>query len=364
VRRPLALLAGLALLVACTTSPPVTGGWREVPLPAPGARILAMAAAGDRLLVLGSVPGPDGRAPAAWTTTDGQAWRPVALEPHSAYAFQAELASVGVAGDQVVVLGQAFGGAHGNPRPTVWSGGTDRLVEHPQNFELFGGPHAIAVNEMAAIPGTELLAGQWDGTSGRYGAAVWTSPDGTTWTRQADDPALASAVGEQTSAIGAAAGPAGFLVAGSTQRGARIVPLAWTSPDGRSWRRAGVPADGSATANRAACDSAGCVLLGIALGAPWHALCWPVTETVGDSRAGPQGSTVDVSQALLRGPRVYATLRIDDAARLASINRDCTDWQDIPLPVSAREARIGALPDGLLLATTDATASRLWLQRS
>jgi hypothetical protein len=359
----LALVAGLALAAACTASPGLPGGWRDVPVPAPGARVLAMAAVHGQLLVLGSVPGPAGRAPAAWTTPDGHTWRNVTLEPHSAYASQAELASVGVGGDEVFVLGEAFGGAHGNPRPTVWSGGADRLVEHPQAFELFGGPHAIAVTEAAAAPGTGLLAGQWDGASGRYGAAVWTSPDGARWTRQADDPALASAPGEQTAAAGAAAGPPGFLVAGSVQRGASITPLAWTSTDGRSWRRTAVPpVGGGATANRVTCDSAGCVLLGIALGSPWHTLCWPVGATVGDATTGPAGSTMEISQGLPRGSRVYVALRADGAARLSSVNRDCSGWQDVPLPVRAPEARLGALPAGLLLATTDSAASRLWLR--
>jgi hypothetical protein len=234
---------------------------------------------------------------------------------------------------------------------------------------MFGGPHAIAVNDAAALPGTALLAGQWDGPTGRYGAAVWTSPDGATWHRNASDPALASAVGEQTSALGAAAGPAGFLVAGDTLRGALLTPLLWTSSDGVAWRRTSLPAppvtsqSGGATANRAACDERRCVVAGVALGSPWHALCWPVTgTTAGAGTTGPSGDTMLVSQVALAGGQAYLALRVDNRARLMSTGPDCSGWRDVPLPVGGDEVRVGQLSDGLLLATTDATSSELWLR--
>ena len=94
------LVVALALVVAagCTASgdaPATVNGWRSVPMPALDARVLAIVPDGNGLLVLGSVPGPDGRAPAAWTTTDGQSWHPVPLIPHTVYAAQAELVAVG-----------------------------------------------------------------------------------------------------------------------------------------------------------------------------------------------------------------------------------------------------------------------------
>lgn len=278
--------------------------------------------------------------------------------------------SVGAVGGHVMALGQAFGGAHSNPRLTIWSGGTATgLVEHEQPFEMFGGPHAIAVNDAAALPGTALLVGQWDGASGRYGAAVWTSVDGSTWHRDADDPALASAVGEQTSALGAAAGDGGFLVVGDTLHGALLSPLVWTSSNGVAWHRIALPSgpvasqEGGATANRAACDMNGCVVAGIALGNPWRAMCWPAHgSSVGAGTAGPKGTTMQVSQVLLAGAQALVALRVDDRAVLESTGRDCAGWRDIPLPIGADEVRVGELPAGLLLATTDATNSQLWLR--
>ncbi|KAA2255986.1 hypothetical protein F0L68_27800 [Solihabitans fulvus] len=366
--RLFAVVTALAVaIVGCATPRPTpgpNGGWREVPPPTAGARVLAVARIGAGVLVSGSVPGPQSRAPAAWTTTDGTHWQAVALRPNSPYAGQAELTQLGVAGGEVTALGLAFGGAHGNPRLTVWRGTATELVEHEQPFELFGGPHALAVNGLAAVPGTALLVGQWDGASGRAGATAWTSADGALWRRQADDPALASAVDEQTSASGVAATSAGFLVAGHVLRGAELTPSAWDSADGVLWRRLPVPAGGgAATADRVACAGEQCVLVGAAVGARWTAMCWPVASgAVGQGLPGPSGTTVQVSQVLSRGTRMVAVLRVDGTARLGSTDRTCADWQDLTAPVGSRDAVLGDLPGGLLLATTDQDSSRLWLR--
>jgi hypothetical protein len=376
--RMLVVGALVAAAASCTptptpTAPVVVAGWHEVPLPATGARILSIVPTGDGLLVTGSVAGQQSRSPGAWTTTDGHTWHALSLHPRTPYAHQAELIMATLVDGRLTAYGQAFGGAHSLPRPTLWSGTTSNgLNEYEQPFEMFGGPHAIATSDEAALPGTVLLAGSWDGATGRYGAAVWTSPDGAAWHRDADDPALASAPGEQTSALGATAGPDGFLVTGYTQRGARLDPLAWTSADaGRTWRRMALPGGQhaqqyGATANRAACDSAGCVLTGAGIGPRWQALCWPVTSAghipAGAEHGGPMGSNVQVSQVILHDGRALAAFRVDTVGRLESISRDCAGWRDIALPVRSDEIRVGVLGGRLLLATTGATSSRLWLR--
>ena len=60
------------------------------------------------------------------------------------------------------------------------------------------------------------------------GAAVWTSPDGKTWTRVADDPAFAGAA-----MYGVTGGSAGLAAVGFGGSSAAI----WTSPDGLTWTR-------------------------------------------------------------------------------------------------------------------------------
>ncbi|MFI6871591.1 hypothetical protein [Nocardia sp. NPDC050406] len=354
--RALILAAGV-LLVGCGGAVP-DSPWVELSAPASGARVLDFVRVEDGVLAVGSIPTAHGRGPAAWHSGDGRRWRAVSVHPSSPYAFAAQLISAG-RGDRIVALGQAFGGAHSNPRMTVWSGDADTLVEHPQVVEMFGGPKAIAVSGAAALGGTSLLVGGWDGPGGRYGAAVWTSADGAVWQRRADDPALTSAPGEQTGAADVTTGPSGFVLVGQTLTQGRSRPLQWISGDGVSWRRIELKGD-DAVASRVGCDSSGCLVLGQTLGASPRTLCW--THADAAPVDGPAASVVDISQILRQGGEALAVTRLDGTAHLASLTANCTDWQDIPLPVRSADARIVALPDGLLVATTDDDGSRLWLR--
>lgn len=377
LRRTLpALLAAAAittaLVAACTPAPPAPtqlSGWRELPAPAPGARVLTMLRDGPALLAFGSVPGPDGRAPAAWTTPDGRSWHSVPLHGSSPYAAQAELIHAALADGRITALGQAFGGAHSNPRLTIWSGSVTGLVEYPQPVELFGGPHAIAVNGLAARTGSAVLAGQWDAATGRSGAAAWTSLDGADWTRDADDPALTSAPAEQTSALAATATPAGYLITGDTVRGTRLQPLAWTSPDARSWHRLTVPdatgpgALAGSTVDNAACANASCALFGATVYSPSTVQCWSLTgDTVAQPTSGPLAPNAHVTEIVARDDRLTMAIRTAGSVVLADVAPDCTGWRALPAPVSSRDAAVGDLPSGLVLATTGPTDSHLWLR--
>jgi hypothetical protein len=398
VRRAIAVLAALIALAGCTSSKhakpssspvssssastsasaqpslPVSAwsvsaaGWQAVPLPAPGARVVVIARDGATTYLFGSVPGRTGRAPAAWTTTDARHWNRVALHVSTFYGAQAEFALVGLAGGRISVYGLAYGGAHGLPRPTNWTGAAagahTRLVDHEPSVEVFGGEHAIAVNGETARPGTDLIVGQWDGPGGRYGAAVWTSPDGVHWTRNASDPALVSAPGEQTAARGTTAAGDGFVVVGDTLRGGGTTALSWTSPDGRVWRRTPLPYKGSASAARVGCDGRGCVVVGATIGAQPSLACWTLRAGAAPSAGppGPNGGLVEPDQVLMRGGEAMAVVAVDSVARLVAVHRDCTGWTPIATPTAAPDAAVGEVGAHLLLATTGKDASQLWLR--
>ncbi|MBL1079852.1 hypothetical protein JK358_36180 [Nocardia sp. 2] len=357
--RARAALLALSLLALAGCAAPVTRTdpeWTELSAPAAGARVLAVVPFEGKLLLLGSVPGPDGRSPAAWTTSDGDGWNPVRIQPESGYGAVAELVSAGV-GDRIVALGQASGGAHFHPRMTVWAGDAAALRESPQVVEQFGGPRALGVYAAAAHGGTGVLVGGWTGGSGRPGATVWVTADGLRWDRLADDPALAAGSGETTGASGGAATPSGYLVVGNSIRGMEYQPLEWISADGRAWERKVLP--GSGVADRVGCDDRGCVVVGKTVGARPQLQCWPSPSTV---VTGPQDESLDITQVVLRAARVLITIRAGGTARLLSAARDCTGLREIPLPAVAPKAFLGALGDGILLATTDpAGDSRIWL---
>lgn len=343
-------------------------GWRAVPLPTPDARVVAMARDGATTYLFGSVPGPAGRAPAAWTTTDARHWNRLAVRASTYYGAQAELTLIGLAGGRISAYGLAYGGAHGLPRPTNWTGtaagARTRLVDHEPAVEVFGGEHAIAVNGETARSGTDLIVGQWDGPGGRYGAAVWTSSDGVRWTRNASDPALVSAPGEQTAARGGAAGPDGFIVVGDTLRGGATTALSWTSPDGRVWQRNPLPYKGSVSAARVGCDGTGCVIVGATIGAQPQLTCWARRPGKAPSGGppGPNGGLVEPDQVLMRDRDAVAVVSVDDTARLVTVHRDCTGWTPLATPATAKQAAVGEVGTHLLLATSDLNVSQLWLR--
>ena len=361
--RLLAFLVALAIVAAgCSSAPPAPlpklNGWQEITAPAAGVRIVAMAPIAGRLMVLGSVPGPDGRAPAAWTTTDAHDWRPVALHPVTGYGEQAEFTRFAVLGDRILVWGMAFGGAHSNPRPTSWAGDVERLGEYEQGVEVFGGPHAVGQYDQAGVLGTGLIVGQWDKAGGGYGAETWTSADGDTWTRHA----IPAGDGVQASAEGVAAQGDAFLIVGNASSD-RMRATAWSAPaDGSTYRGLAVPDADGAEATKVDCATGGvCAIVGARTASQRQALCWPVRgAAIGRPTAGPTADTLDVLQVLLTDRRTSVLLRVDGQARLYELG-GCQGWQADPLPVGSRDAHLGVLPNGSkLLATTDGTGSRLW----
>ena len=69
---------------------------------------------------------------------------------------------------------------------------------------------------------------------------IATSADGTTWHLVAGT----TPAGTEAVAVQAAAGPAGYVIAGTVTTSAGTFPAAWWSRNLRSWHRAGGPASG------------------------------------------------------------------------------------------------------------------------
>ncbi len=69
-------------------------------------------------------------------------------------------------------------------------------------------------------------------------AAVWTSSDGTSWDRVPHDPAIFGGDGETDMTMwDVVADSSGFVAVGGEQRAGVTHPALWTSPDGFSWTR-------------------------------------------------------------------------------------------------------------------------------
>ncbi len=138
-------------------------------------------------------------------------------------------------------VGTGDGGAKGVIAVWVSSDGRNWIrVRHSAVFEGIGdtlGQHVASDGEIVVAVGAESGGGEPDGD---WSGAVWTSPDGTTWTRYADEAGLfdGAVVTDITRFR------SGFVVVGfeggGCDSGSGVV---WTSPDGRSWTKAAVLAD-------------------------------------------------------------------------------------------------------------------------
>jgi hypothetical protein len=61
--------------------------------------------------------------------------------------------------------------------------------------------------------------------------------------------------------------------------------------------------------------------------------------------------------------RTYVLSDVDRVARLDLTSPACGAWTQLPLPARAPDAAFGFLGGELVLATSTADASRLWLRR-
>ena len=122
---------------------------------------------------------------------------PIRLTPRTPYGKVAELTSIDAHDGTISAVGVARGGAHSNPRWTVWTGTRHEVVDRPQTFETFGGWDAGALLGVAVDARGPLVAGTWQGPHGLDGAA-WRAK-GERWVRQSSSPVLQNTADRQVS---------------------------------------------------------------------------------------------------------------------------------------------------------------------
>ncbi|WP_420118744.1 hypothetical protein [Micromonospora sp.] len=388
-RRVLVVCALLVLLVAGCDRPgtgndeagpgggrsaPVEPAWREATLPVPpgpaGRLVLrdAVSCAGVWFLVGGVVDAAGGSRPAAWSSADGATWVPVPVAASTFYGRQHVLYAAACAGDRVAALGAKNGGVHGNPRTGTWvRDGAGPLREVPAAFELFGGPRAVSVARLAAGAGGWLIAG-----ARADGAAVWTSPDAGGFTLAEGLPELAGDARGRTAAYDAVALPAGWRVVGSRlpAAGSALRPMAWTSVDGRSFRRAELPVqDGRGRAERVVLrDGVPMVVGAVSDGfAVWRADDGVRWRRVGGFGATGPGVLSVVGLTVVGGALVAVTG--DGAGRAAWVSTDGgVSWRSVRVPLTVVDGGDTALTgaggdDRLLLLADDRRGSHAWWGR-
>jgi hypothetical protein len=245
--------------------------------------------------------------PAAWTSADGAAWQPVPFVPLPAgyYGPREVITDVACAGDRIAMIGAVPGGAHGNPRVSSWRLDGGRMVENPAPFETYGGDTAVDVGRLAAGPAGFAIAGDRS-----TGAAAWlAAPGARVFTLFENAPGLAG----DTVARDAVALPDGrwaFVGGEARHGGADQRAAAWLTTDGKAWTRDDPPAeDGYNEIQRAVRDGDDVVAAG-ARGTRfglwrWHAGRWTAGPTFGGDPAGVRSMAVADGEAVVVGGGLF-----------------------------------------------------------
>lgn len=238
------------------------------------------------------------QAPRAWVMRrGGSAWSAVAAPPADQFATPADVAATP---SGVVAVGWTGSGTH--RRAAVWStrdGASWKLLDPAGDFKAGSG-----ITELTAVTVTadhHLLAIGKDITSDPTDgdAAVFTSPDGTSWTRvQATG---LSGPGPQDIRRLTRTTDGHLVAVGSALSGAHQAPALWTSADGVAWQAAAIAPDDAAASLQAITQQPDgslltCGTTGAATSAA--AACW----TEHDAQQAWQPVTVAAPQS---APAVY-----------------------------------------------------------
>jgi hypothetical protein len=234
------VVAVLLALSACRK--PADPAWTRVDLPATVSFELHDVADCDgRWYAVGALHGATTQ-PAAWASTDGTTWSPLAFRPlpTSYYGPLQVIVGVACANRTVAMVGAVPGGAHGNPRVSTWRLDGDVMAENPAPFETYGGPETVGVGRIAGGPRGFALAG--DRASG---AAAWFSGDGRTYRLVEDAAGLADDAGHHTMARDVTALPDGrwaFVGGAAVHDSLDEQAAVWLTADGTTWTRDDPPA--------------------------------------------------------------------------------------------------------------------------
>lgn len=228
-----ALLAGAALTGAAGLMPvsgcAASGQWRESILDAEPQTLTGIARG---LLVGTSGPGligPTGRIP---------------VQPVTPYGREAGWVSLAASADRLAGIGMTHGGAHSNPRWSVFTGTTSALVERQQDFEVFHGWGAGQLAGVTFASSGPVIVGSWQSRSAGNDIEVWVT-DQERWRRLSPATPL-SATPDALPQANAVAGGSRLMIVGQVIELSplRTRAVAWTATDpAGGWERIDLPHD-------------------------------------------------------------------------------------------------------------------------
>jgi hypothetical protein len=214
--------------------------WSRLNVGGPGRQEMnSVTAGGPGLVAVGFEVGSEGRVGAAWTSENGISWSKANVQTDTTHVSVMEHVRAG--GPGLVAIGSGWEKDSSGQEALVgaiWTS-IDGITWNraPQDPGVLGWPAGVTVG------GPGLVAVGVDHPDGN--AAVWTSPDGLNWARVPHDEAVLGGVGGQWMNDVVAGGP-GFVAVGADEPGfpremGGWRAAVWTSPDGFTWTR--VPHD-------------------------------------------------------------------------------------------------------------------------
>ncbi len=240
--------------------------WSKVTVQPATSWIHDVTAGGPGLVAVGAAPEGPGCGGGVWTSVDGITWN---LTSHDREML-CGITSVTAGGPGLVAVGEWGSSA------VVWTspdGFTWTRVPHDE--AVFGGVGLQSMSDVvAAGPGLVAVGSEGFHVQGDMGgtrAAVWTSPDGFTWTRVPHDSDIFGGEAGDERSMHTVASVDGQLLAIGDGEAAGIV--VWTSVDGVTWTRSAIPGDG--TMHSVAVFDSGLIAVGEQDGA---AAVWLATE--------------------------------------------------------------------------------------
>lgn len=195
-----------------------------------GRELNAVAAGGPGLVALGQ----DVIGAAVWTSPDGLAWTRVP-DATGVLGGSQDLNGFVAAGGQLVAVGSSYDNDGPGLSATVWTSpdGTNWARQFIPQYD----PAEVHASMNAVIEGGPgLIAVGFVSTGDDEDAAVWTSPDGVTWTRVPHDEAVFGGSGYQSMNAVTVGGP-GLVAVGQDSSGDGVGAAVWTSPDGVAWTK-------------------------------------------------------------------------------------------------------------------------------
>lgn len=217
------------------------GGWTEVgadtsvfPRTARSYELYAMTRTGDQLIAFGR----SGAELAQWTSPDGLRWE---RRPDAGGVFATGSVSGLARTGSLIVAGGTARDASGHNLAAVWTSADDGATW----ARAEAGNPAWTVRRTTQIfgvgtggPGVVAVGLSWDGVT--IDAHAWSSSDGRTW-RRASDPPEWSGPGDQILSVACGLPGGGVVALGTvTVLGEQDV-WAWVSQDGVTWERATGP---------------------------------------------------------------------------------------------------------------------------